>query len=479
MNHLLKLCLCLCLTAPYSSKAAVSLSQNNTGQALSVPFFTVANGLNTLVTINNTQDQPKAIKINIKDGRQSATMISFNLYLAANDTYAFAMVDDLNGPVLISSDQSCTLQLTGTQPGVPTPLPEWNRQTGSIEIIEMGNVLTQSNDFFGNITSTENCQRLNDAWYANGPNSFWQAESTAELSPVSGGLTADVSVIDVSSGFAFKIPLLAFENFFPAETIFHTEPEAIIPDLSSGTHDSILLHAGQVIQTTWPTGYEAISALLMKTTLENEYDVALPASGFSEWVFSFPTLVFHKNNPNTQVPFIFEDEELFRFPGTPSNDYEFFNREGSRSYGIWACVLPPPGVYCPPINFLNHAVSTYVVNPDGTDTPISRIASTSAEQVRSLNIDGSSMDPTQFLTGKVKLYIKSDTDDDRFGQTYATTNTRGKNTLNGQTQKYLGLPVVGFAVQMYNNSNAQPGLLATYASAKAHYSERIISEEDN
>ncbi len=480
MKTIIQLCYFIFLASSTTSFAAVSLSQNQTGQAVVVPYYTVANNLNTLVSINNTQNQPKAIKVHIKDGRQGAAMISFNLYLDANDVFTFAMGEGVYSPNVYSNDTSCTLNLENIPLGIPVPPNEnWNILTGTIEIIEMGNVLTESNDFFGGISQQENCDRLSDAWYANGPNSFWQAESTAELSPVSGGLTADVSVIDVTDGFAFKVPTLAFENFFPADTIFNRLPESDEPNLASGTQNSLLLHQGQVFQTTWPTGYEAISALFMKSTVENEYDVEAGAAGVTEWVLSFPTMPYHKASSVTQTPFIFEDEQWFRFPGTPSNDYHMYNREGAGSFGIWACVLPPPGVYCPPINFLNHVVSTYVVDPRFIETPVSVISGGGTDSVRPLNIDGSGLNPNQFLSGKAKLLVKSDTQDEGFGQVYAITNNRGVNSSTAAAQNYLGLPVTGFSVQMYRNGNAQPGLLATYATAKMHYGERIIIEADD
>ena len=65
------------------------------------------------------------------------------------------------------------------------------------------------------------------------------------------------------------------------------------------------------------------------------------------------------------------------------------------------------------------------------------------------------------------------------GYSYSFINDRGINSLTQEQQTYHGLPVIGFAFQTYINSNAQPGLLATYASAKAHYGEMLITEDDD
>lgn len=472
--------LLISLITSYTAIAAVSISQNQTGQAIVVPYFTVANGLNTLVSINNTQDQPKAIKINIREGRQGSAMYSFNLYLDANDIWTFAMFAIDEELLVFSHDQSCTINLDSSNPTPPTgtDTSTWDWHTGMIEIIEMGNVLTESNNFFNFPSAEENCDQLNNAWYANGPNSFWQAESTAELSAVSGGISADISVINVVNGFAFKVPPLIMDDFFPTETIYHREPESTEPNLSSGSQESLLIYDGVAVQTTWPTGYEAVSALILKTTVENEFDVTSSVGAVNEWVLSFPTLAFHKNNVETQKPFIFENTDYFRFPGTPSSSYLFYDRESTQYQVNYGCVLPPPGVYCPPVHFLNHAVNTYVVNPIFFEPPDSTISGPSNEHIQGLDIVGAIIDDESFTSGKAKLIINTVTDDERWSPAYAHINDRGINSVTDSPQSYHGLPVLGFAVQIYRNSNAQPGLLATYASAKPHQGERLITDDN-
>ncbi len=469
----------LLLVLNFFAHSAVSINPDQNGQAIIVPYFTVANNLNTLITINNTQDQPKAVKVNIRDGRYGSAIFTLNVYLNSNATWAFAMYEDDSLLKILNGDESCVVNLDSinTQISIVTKLPSLDQQTGSLEVIEMGNIMMESENFFGQVNSTDTCNNISDAWYANGPNSLWRANPTAELTPVSGGLNVDVKVIDVMNGFAFSIPTLALDNFFPSNTVFHTEPESELPDLSNGTSESLVTYQGRAVQTIWPTGYEAVSALIMKTKIENQFDVTREVAGKTDWVLSFPTLRFHKNNPETQKPFIFAETDQFRFPGSPSG--VFYDRAGNNDQRIWGCILPPPGTFCPPINLLNQSVTTYVVDPWGVESPVSNISGISNDRVKPLNLDSSDPANLTFLAGKVKLFINPGTDENPLIPSYSNTNNRGINSESNANQNYYGLPVISFAVQMYRNSNAQPGLLASYAASKVGFGTRKITEEND
>jgi len=471
--------LVLLLLISMSATAAVSISPNNRGQAIIVPYYTVANGLNTALSINNAQDHPKAVKVNIREGRQSAAVYTFNVYLAANDIWTMAMYEEESLLKIATEDTTCVLNFPNTENQVPIidESLDWDSQTGSIEVIEMASISNESQTFFSDLSDEENCLTISDAWYPrSGPSGLWNIDPTDGLIAASGGLTADVKVIDVLNGFAFSVPTTALKNFYSAGTIFHTEPESSLPDLSSGTKNSILVFAEQFIETTWPTGYEAVSALLMRTTLGNEYDVTPGIGAVNEWVLSFPTLRFHKNNPESQTPFIFENTDFFRFPGIQSDAYTFYDRDGKESREITSCVTTPSGSYCPSISYLKHPVNTYVINPWGSHTPDSAISGSSNDRIMPLNLWGSTHESSSFLSGKVELNIL--TYESEYGpvQTSSRGNHRGMGSAEGLPHQHIynGLPVIGFAFQKYQNANAQPGILATYANAKPHYGKRFI-----
>ncbi len=64
----------------------------------------------------------------------------------------------------------------------------------------------------------------------------------------------------------------------------------------------------------------------------------------------------------------------------------------------------------------------------------------------------------------------------RFDHPIKYYTDRGVNTDTGMPQRYEGLPVFAFSVIQYFNANAQPGLLATYASAQTQKGTRKIIE---
>ncbi|WP_223789161.1 hypothetical protein [Marinicella meishanensis] len=482
-KHMFLLAVSACLLS-WDTMSAVHHSQSGHGQFNLIPFYSVDQGLNTVFSIHNTQNQPKAIKVIIKDGHLSMPLLSFNLYLDSNDAWNTVLIKQGDELKMIYYDESCGLNLPETSDFV-VPLPAENAnnfrwENGLIEVIEMGNVDTNSGTINsgenGLIPLSEQCEQLAAAWENNG---VWQTDPSQEMLPASGGVLVQATLIDVSNGFAFDVPVEVLDGFHPESSTAHFNPEVAVPDISSGTHESLLIHDSQVWHTTWPTGYEAVSALLMKTTLANEYDVTAAIAGVNEWVISFPTLAYHQANPESSTPFWFEGSDEFRFPGTPSDDYKFFDRDGQISGGIWGCIpILPPDVYCPPLGVLSHAVNIYVVHPWGEELPQSILSEPADEQVRSLNLWGSGISNAEFITGQATLYIKRP-DHVAIGvYDHYLPNTRGVDASTDDPVIFHGLPVTGFAVQVYQNMNAQPGLLATYATAKAHQGERLISTEE-
>jgi hypothetical protein len=440
--------------------AAVHLSSDGKAEAMILPYYTVANGLTTLLTIDNTTVEFKALKIHLREAKKGDSVYSFNLYLSPKDMWA-AGITNINDIVnIISNDESCTLNLNNLI-GPPSLIPNdaWEWQTGMIEIIEMGVVDTSQ---FDGMNDSNRCQMLNDAWEAEGPNSLWRADGTHAMMPVSGGLHARASVIDVSNGFSFDVPLVYLDHFYPNGTIDNQPPESALPDLSSGDRNSLLFYEGEALTTEWPTGYEAVSALMMKTTLENQFETNAAYGAQTEWVISFPTARYHLNDLENDFPFGSSQFNDFNFPGDLGWGWTAFNRE-SYEWTFQCFVLCPP---IPP-NSLDHFVNTYMFNTD--NNMASLISGSQRSNVRLFNIlnYGIGLD---FGSGKVHFNLND--------YYYTFTNDRGMNALSQKQQIYHGLPVIGFAFQQFRNANAQPGLLATYATAKAHYGNQVITEEE-
>lgn len=100
------------LGAAASAQAAVKVSENGLGGALLYPLYTVEQGNSTLVSVTNTTDEFKAIKIRFLEGMNSAEVLDFHLYLSPKDVWNGSIVATENGAKLVANDTSCVAGVT-------------------------------------------------------------------------------------------------------------------------------------------------------------------------------------------------------------------------------------------------------------------------------------------------------------------------------------------------------------------------------
>ncbi|MEW8702081.1 MAG: hypothetical protein AB2601_21695 [Candidatus Thiodiazotropha sp.] len=89
---------------------AVLVSQNETGQVLLYPYYNVNEGNITFVSVTNTTDLVKAVKVRFREAVGGESVFDFTLYLSPRDVW----VGDLSqqsGAVRLSipADSSCTV----------------------------------------------------------------------------------------------------------------------------------------------------------------------------------------------------------------------------------------------------------------------------------------------------------------------------------------------------------------------------------
>ena len=73
------------------SAQAANLSSDGTGQVLLFPYYTVQGNNETLLTIVNTTDKGKAVKVRFREAFNSREVLGFNLYLAFVQTKGFPL----------------------------------------------------------------------------------------------------------------------------------------------------------------------------------------------------------------------------------------------------------------------------------------------------------------------------------------------------------------------------------------------------
>jgi hypothetical protein len=91
------------------SAQAVNVNPDGLGQVLLYPYYTTNGGNQTLLTVVNTTDEAKAVKVRFSEGENSREVLDFNLYMSAWDVWTAAIVDLLGTPVLYTEDSSCTV----------------------------------------------------------------------------------------------------------------------------------------------------------------------------------------------------------------------------------------------------------------------------------------------------------------------------------------------------------------------------------
>ncbi len=270
--------------------SAVNLNPDGLGQVMVYPFYTVNGNNQTLMTVVNTTDQVKAVKVRFLESKDSRETLDFNLYLSPFDVWTGVVLDpegDDSGPAAVATDDTtCTVPylfgdataqdgvIDRSAIGLPD-LPFKNFSTlrfnefvgvdnsaersreGHIEVIEMG-VVDETDDtratgyesaaiHVGGVPS--NCGALVDAWRSVGATNFWaQAPSGGaddatgpdlDVTMPTGGLFGSASIVNVGRGFLAGYNADAIAGFYtPAAIVgdddqtLHNNPGSELPTLN-------------------------------------------------------------------------------------------------------------------------------------------------------------------------------------------------------------------------------------------------------
>ena len=92
---------------------AVNLNQDGVGQVLLYPYYTVNDGNITALSVVNTTEHGKAVKVRFLDAMNSREVLDFNLYLSGFDVWTAVLFGDGDQPTdpakIKTSDNSCTV----------------------------------------------------------------------------------------------------------------------------------------------------------------------------------------------------------------------------------------------------------------------------------------------------------------------------------------------------------------------------------
>ncbi|RPH96518.1 MAG: hypothetical protein EHM68_11115 [Lysobacterales bacterium] len=287
---------------------AVILNPDGLGQILFYPYYTSNDGNQTVLSVVNTTENAKAVKVRFLEGYNSREVLDFNLYLSAYDVWVAAIADSeffgaaAGVPHIYIPDNSCTVpylyESASTAPGLQAFLslaysgafndggPEGIERAaeGHFEMIEMGTLVGDSADYAthqltaavkdkdGNVTRPAtweplDCAELVDQWteYFGAPDGIWFEEAASDeencrLDPEdpvlvgcqawtdttrnSGGLFGGAAVINPNNGTMFSYDAKAIQGFDKTDDGIHYLPGSIHPSLDDGSEQTAYVFFG-------------------------------------------------------------------------------------------------------------------------------------------------------------------------------------------------------------------------------------------
>ena len=440
----------LALALAASPVAALEHSHDGSGQAVLLPYYSVHAGMSTVFAVTNHSDEAKAVRVVLAEGHNGRVGLSFNVYLAARDSWSAAIVGD-NGsppglPRVFTADSSCT-SAAWLPDGVPMRTLAYTDTRadglrsdavrlydGQIEFIEMGTVTGTT----AALVEAENCNALRLRFQQGGA---WRANINDDIGTPSGGLSGEAQLVDVANGVAFNTEPFVIENFsraprhgngsidFDAIRIF--DPTAV------DDNEEFVVDGGSRVSGQRPA--DAVSLMLMASELEAGFTISDAVEASTRFVVTFPTRGAYLDN--------LAGGELAA--GTPP--ITPFN-------GLLAGTAPP---YC-------LATTWRTIDRDGDLGATSELPL--CKQVNVVDIIDETTEPgrpgTTFTSaidqGRIRVGLQP--------QQRTLVYSTGPNTGNAFA---YGLPALGLALTEVRNRNAQPGVLASYA-----ISGRVVRKQE-
>ena len=306
------------VAAAMPAAAQQSINNDNTGQVLLFPFYNADNNTNTYIHVVNNTPDAKSVKIRFNEYLSGAVALEFNAYLAPYDVYPMAIAADAaGGAAVLTNDESCTVPMLGTNngptySGTTTELSDGSTLRsqpfvpflyaddevngvartlmGSVEVIEMGVVDGLSVD-------VTKCDEIAELW----DTGAWSANSSANLSAPTGGLSGNSFFIKVDSAYSTSIPVTAIDGW--STTVQHGAPGSMLPTLDQGVKTATV--DGQLVDYSSKDngGALATSALIAAHTVLGEVTIESSIGASTDIVLSFPTKQYFVSGETALAPF--------------------------------------------------------------------------------------------------------------------------------------------------------------------------------
>jgi hypothetical protein len=456
---------------------AVNLNPDGLGQVLIYPYYTTradagGNAYTSLLSVVNTTSSAKAVKVRFLEGKNSREVLDFNLFLSKHDVWTAAILPSTTGGALVGTlDKSCTLPPipAGGQSFVNFAYTGSNSDQGGtsldrtkegyVEIIEMATFTTSS-------TTSQIVTHVGGVPGQNGYvcDDLTDAQAASDATSVQGGIFGGMTLINVNQGTDFTEDAVALDNYVQNGANIYSSPASIQPDLQQAFPPvSQVLANSAVYTSSWTFGTaDPVSAVLMHSNVMNEFVLDAGTKSGTDWVVTFPTKRYYVNVGTGNAPKLFQRNFNQTDGSCDDVSLNIYDRE-ERTTSTPVGFSPPP-----PTQTNSICWEANVVTFNNSNVLAS---------VNTANI------PTTFQNGWLNMGFPT-------GITGAlatvhelinTTNTLitdiGSSTSSGNTVTYIGLPVVGFAVQTFSNGTLSVGgvnVLSNYGGNFVHKYQTIV-----
>lgn len=456
------------------SANAVYVNNDGLGQALIYPYYTTRAGNTTLLSVVNTTDQAKAVKVRILDGKNTAEVLDFNLFLSPKDVWTAAITQpkDANGVEIPGAAQISTNDESCTNPVVKgravafrnfqfvedkdaTALQALDRtREGYVEILEMATIPTDSSlgkDVI-HVNGKPKCSLTNDTSVAS------TAVSSTLRAP-SGGLFGSESIVNFNSGYSTSVDATALDGWFADAAVRITPSGSLNPNIGNGgSKVAVVNSGGNVYVSSFTTSLDAVSATMMHSNVMGEYAFTSSGSFGTDWVLTMPTkreYVFYGNTSQNGGLGPFENAwdgqtglscDLVSLSSTDREEYKGVTLDDFSP--------KPPGT---PGNSLCYEANVIGFGAAAGATASTVLGSKNFVGITPIQNAGVSPVPEGKEGGWLDLQFDTSVAAGRkLGASAGSTiNTATTNiTPIAQVHTYVGLPVIGFAVSHYKAGQA-------------------------
>lgn len=446
---------------------ATSADPNGLGQALIYPYYTAraanGNAWNTALSVVSTRAKPKVLKVRFREGKNARIVMEANVYLGPYDVWTAAVVPGTDGAAhLVSADASCidpphsgtdagafsTASFTasasdGAGTGVDRTLE------GFVEVIEMGTL------------SGATATAVSMPVVSGQPNTFdcpsvVGTGKTRSIDAPEGGLSGTAFLINVNSGLAIPYAAVALADL--TQAAFYSDvgasgtdydspqvtPLSVVTIPSSATTGFGTSPAGYLLRSNWSGGVDAVSAVLMAASVQNEFVLEFQTTSITEWVLTSPTSRFYVDGASPAPPF---DAEFGASGACETIAWTTFNREQARMVDIGGFFPELP----PPVPALCWASTIVSFRNGSTYAP-------SSPTLPSLLLDSSNaiefpVTPTPDFVAGYAMISPSPSAPGLTSLPSSTAIDLATGAASTGAHKFAGLPVVGFAGWKFDNGS--------------------------